>query len=155
MTICCQPKKWWVWVESPIPMEGRQRNYGGGSAPAERESKHFLKIILPSAIHATQMVTNKSKHFLFAFSFRSFTSIMHHFACFLLFLDQSLEICLCSVSAQLGTWRKISLIVYTSMHTNVFISKNVFFLLISFLFLFLTVEILCNFFACWTFDADD
>ncbi|ESW20600.1 hypothetical protein PHAVU_005G000700 [Phaseolus vulgaris] len=36
-------------------MEGRQRNYGGGSAPAERESKHFLKIILPSAIHATQM----------------------------------------------------------------------------------------------------
>ncbi|WVY99809.1 hypothetical protein V8G54_025879 [Vigna mungo] len=34
-------------------MEDRRRKHGGGSS--KRESKHFLKVILPSAIHADQM----------------------------------------------------------------------------------------------------
>lgn len=55
--LTCQPKKWWMWVESSILMEDRRRKHGGRSA--KRESNHFLKVILPSAIHANQTVKTK------------------------------------------------------------------------------------------------
>ncbi|KAH1255955.1 Regulator of nonsense transcripts UPF3 [Glycine max] len=55
-------------IESRIPMQPRQsrRNYVEGSDLAESESnsKHFLKIILPSPIHANQMMQRIPEEFI-------------------------------------------------------------------------------------------